>query len=163
MGSWTSLELELLRFLGQAVVVVLGWGVVHWLSGKRARYEAQRKLLIEECAALVAVVDEIFSDAFTYHTEARTSSRESKLNLMLTDLVQRVGLLIQIPNVNCTRSLATKVIAFKQSCTLSHFEDEHHDAIPSTHEIVRNLERSSIEMRHALAKLRYDLLASSGS
>jgi hypothetical protein len=162
MGNWTSIEVELLRFFGQAVVVIVGWAVVHWLSGRRARQEAQRKLLIEECGVLIAAVEKNFFEAFAYHTEMRISSRESKLNLALTDITERVGLIMQITNANSVRSLASKVIELKQSCTLSHFEDEHSDAISSTDPIIRNLERSSIEMRHALAKLRYDLLSTSG-
>ncbi len=151
----SSFWMEVVKFAGQAFVVVLGWVVVNNLTIKRARDKARREIAVKTVDALCDSIDKLFEDARTYHSSSRNIELEVRLKMGLKDFSQRVNGLLQITQNNdeLTKCFTT-VIALRRSITAQHFEDEHTQPIEND-PLYERVAEAVLEMKLHLNDLKH--------
>ena len=71
-----QIDVEFARFVGQAIVVCVGWWVVHDLSLRRERDKARRDLVAKTTESMGDVVTSILIEGRAYHLQLRESASE---------------------------------------------------------------------------------------
>jgi hypothetical protein len=154
-----QLWLELAKFFGQALVIVLGWLVVHQLSRSRDREDSFRKYLIDEVSELNESLESIFDVVIDYHTTSRSLRVEQRIKLMLGAFSSRTETVArESPELLSGHRLRKAVTYLKRSCTLHHFEDEHTAPLDLGADVLQVLAQRVSEMRDELSDARLKLL-----
>lgn len=151
-----SVGAEILRFAGQAAIVVLGWTVVHRLSGERDRDKARREMLAKSADALGEIVDKLLTSARDYHLSTRDVTAEITIKMVLQDLTLRIASLSDI--CSDSRELAacrSSVLALKKAVTGNHFEDEHIHPIADSTEQLQEIAGTVLHAKQCLLKLKH--------
>lgn len=116
-GAWAA----------QAVVVVLGWAVVHWLSARRDRDKARREMLSKALDTLVVDLTELHQIARKYHVTARDESAEMVIKMSLQDITMRLVSFdaLNSAGVQYLSNCRSAVLQMRRAITGDHFEDEN--------------------------------------
>ena len=149
---------ELGKFVAQAAVVVIGWGVVNRLTQSREKDKARREMASRECDAIFALVDAFFSKSYEYHTTGRKLQDELFMKMEITHISYRV-LNLQALNISATTisSLLSTLIRLKIAATGNHFEDEHEGAMSQDSAELGDMAEASISMKRQLIEVKSEL------
>lgn len=147
---------EVLKFLAQAVIVGLGWFVVHRLSAQRDRDKARRELVVKSTDSLDSQVDTLFAVAKRYHLVARDVSAELQLKMMLQDLATRTVALSALCDTEANLApCRAEIGALRRAITGQHFEDEHLHALTDEHEQLQLIAEAVMRTKRAFTRLRH--------
>ena len=156
MATENSFWVELIKFAGQAAVVLVGWYVVHRLSITRDRDKSRREMVAKSADTLCDSVDNIFSDARTYHTSARDPSKEFHIKNGLQDLAFRIASLSKLIEEDCYHRLCIDgVMRFRQAVTKDHFEGEHVEPYDGSERQIESIAESALNLKRALLELKH--------
>ena len=145
-----------LGWLGQAVLVGLGWYAVHHLSVRRDLDKARREMLAASVDGLIDSVTTLFDEARAYHLGSRSEDSEITIKMSLQDLANALRGLDKLrPDLALLAKCRSEVALLRKAITGKHFEDEHEqplmpgDAIvQSVAEVVLRTKRSLLELKH---------------
>ena len=148
---------EILKFVGQAAVVIIGWIVVNKLSIKRETDKARKDILIKSIDALCDSVDKLFEVSRDYHSKTeRDLQAEIKIKMSIQDFGLRVASLkdltglipVYIACEDDTRYL-------RQAITGTHFEDEHTSAQTADSTIFQKIAETTLAAKRHLIALKH--------
>lgn len=152
----SSIGGEALTFALNTATVVIGWGVVHWLSSNRDREKSRREMVAKSADALVEETNKIFVDARKYHTEQRDLALETKLKVDLQDLSNCARSLVMLSSdaalLATCRSLTR---AYWKAITGGHFEDEHDGPLAQRCSQLELIAAQSLFLKQAFMNLKY--------
>lgn len=143
---------------GQALVVVLGWAVVHWLSARRDQDKARREMLSKALDSLVDDLTELHQKARKYHISDRDESEEIVLKMSLQDVTM---LLVSLNTLNSAKpeylaNCRSTVLQLRRAITGDHFEDEHLAPLPPSSRQLESMgaaflsaKRAALAAKHA--------------
>lgn len=154
---------SLLPSLVSAVMVVVGWYVVHKAQANRER----RKQIREYVTDLRDDLANLEKLVFDYHTSERDVAKEheiiSKLGRFeracstLPRFIYSQRFLKAVPleklnvDAKCMQEL-------RKAMTLQHFADEHLSAIDVHHALIQQMESTAVDMQEALERVRIEAL-----
>lgn len=144
------------KWLGQAIVVVIGWAVVHWLSAARDRDMARREMVVKSADHLIDALGTHLSVAHDYHLKARDASAELKIKMAIQDMAIRTQGLSDI--LNDERALATcraEVALVRRAVTGKHFEDEHDGSLSESAPQVQGIAEAVLRAKRAFLRLKH--------
>ena len=143
-------------FSFQALVIITGWVVVHWLSGRRDIEKARRELVAASTDVLSEQVNIILTDAHEYHLNPRCKRLEIKLKMALQDLTMKSVKLSDICRDRPTLASCRHLIGVtRRAITARHFEDEHDGEISEGDLIVESIADSVLRLKQCLLQLKY--------
>lgn len=147
---------ELLKFVAQALTVVLGWVVVHRLSSDRDREKARKELLVKSTESLGEAIEKLLIASQAYHGNARDANAEIMIKMNLQDLSQRTVALSDLSQ-NALEHAACRsaVLALKRAITGYHFEDEHIQPVTGSDPILQRVAADALKAKQALLKLKH--------
>lgn len=148
---------EFLKFLGQVVVVAIGWFVVNQLSLTRERDKARRDIVVKSTELLSDGIDKILTESRMYHLQERDTARELVLKMTLQDLAMRMAALSDICDQE--RLLApcrSDIAGIRRAVTGTHFEDEHDGKLPETSVHLQAMAESTLKAKRSLLKLKHE-------
>lgn len=147
---------EVLAFVAQAIVVVVGWIVVDKLSTRRELEKARREILTRSADELAFAVDRLMLDSRAYHLSARNEHAEVGLKMALQDLALRTialsDLCSDVAQLSACRSGAA---SFRRAITGTHFEDEHTEALQLHSEQLELIASEASRARQGYVKLKH--------
>jgi hypothetical protein len=143
-------------FVGQALIVVFGWLVVHKLSAKRDLDKARRELVARSADDLSSALNNVLTDGIRYHRSERDQTSELHLKMTLQDLGFRVSELSQI----CTEGALlarcrADIAATRKAVTGKHFEDEHEGPLPESDPQLQSIADAVLRAKRSLLSIRY--------
>lgn len=152
----SSTAAEFFKWVGQAIVVGLGWLVVHHLSVKRDRENSRREMLAASADGLAEALGALLAEGREYHLRGRSVSTELRIKMTLQDLAMRVsGLSDLCQETAHLASCRSDIGAVRRAITGRHFEDEHivqlHEAdtqLESIADAVIRAKRSCLRLKH---------------
>lgn len=148
--------IELVKWLGQAVVVGFGWTVVHRLSAQRDRDKARREMIAKTADELSDVVSALISDAREYHLAARDLKLELNIKMTLQDLAMRVqGLSDICAEEKALAPCRAEVAALRRAVTGNHFEDEHLGPLSESSEQFESIADVALRAKRRLLTLKH--------
>lgn len=144
------------RWLGQAVVVGIGWGVVHRLSANRDRDKARRELVVKSADSLIEAVGPILTEARAYHLDERREGAELRLKMALQDLAMRVHGLSDVCTMESVLApCRSEVAALRRSITGKHFEDEHLGPVDSGDQQLEAIADAAMRAKRQFLRLKH--------
>lgn len=147
---------EFLKFLGQAVVVGIGWFVVNRLSALRERDKARRDIVVESAEGLADEIDELLTDARSYHLGNRDSAAELSLKMTIQNLAMRTLALSDIcADERLLAPCRADVAALRKAVTGRHFEDEHEGPLKEGDIQVQLMAEAALKAKRGLLKLKH--------
>lgn len=147
---------EFWRFLGQVVTIVLGWIVVHKLSGTRDRDKARREMIAKSADSLSQAIDKLLVDARTYHLHQRDEDMEVQIKMLMQDIsIQTVGLKAICDNSDELTACRSGLISLKQAITAKHFEDEHVEPLGSADQQIQDVAAGVLRAKQAFLRLKH--------
>lgn len=124
---------DFIKWVGQALVVGLGWLVVHKLSSARDRDKARREMVAKSVDGLAETLNALFLEVRTYHLNARDVACELKIKMTLQDMAMRAIALSDICSEQPSLAQCRADIAsLRRAITGKHFEDEHTGQLTET-------------------------------
>lgn len=146
-----------LSFLGQAVVIIVGWWVVHNLSARRDRDKARRDLVVEAADRLSDSADELLNQAVTYHTASeRDLAAERRIKMGLQDLVLQLNEIEGVcGGLHLVSACRSSVGAARRAITGKHFEDEHMSGLSESEDQLQLIASTVLDLKRHLARLKY--------
>ena len=146
-------------FLGQAIVVVLGWVVVHWLSAKRDLSKARLEAISSACNGLIADASRLLTAAREYHIGLRSDTAEIGLKMALQDMSTMTLSLRDICDDRATLAQCRGDIATaRRVITGSHFEDEHDAPLQATAPQLEEIAMAVLRVKQSLLKVKHSQL-----
>jgi hypothetical protein len=143
-------------FVGQAIVVGLGWFVVHRLSVKRDMDKARRELVADSADALVESLNSLLADALKYHRAERDQANELHLKMALQDLAVRAAGLSDIcRDERLLTPCRTEIAGARKAITGKHFEDEHDGPLSEADPHLQTVAEAVLRAKRSLLKIRY--------
>lgn len=147
---------ELLRLLIPAVLIIVGWLVVHSQTAARDKEKARREVIAETSDALASQVSSILSIARTYHLSERDLEREVTIKMLLQDLSLQTSELSEICKDGATLgSCRSAIRSLRRSVTGQHFEDEHDGPLRSGHEQLECIAADVVRAKQMLLRLKH--------
>lgn len=147
---------EVVAFLAQAIIVVVGWIVVDKLSARREMEKARREILARSADELATTVDRLMLDSRSYHLSARDERTEIGLKMALQDVALRTAALSDlcgdIAQLGACRSGAA---SFRRAITGTHFEDEHSEPLSLHSEQLELIASEALRARQSYVKLKH--------
>jgi hypothetical protein len=147
-----------------AVLVVIGWFVVHKAQSNRERRKQIREYVSDLCDDLT----ELETLAIGYHTSVREEAKEqeiiSKLGRLekacssLPRFIESQKFLFKAVDSKKLKIDGKRMQVLRQAMTLNHFGDEHTGALGHQDDFILNLELAAVEVREALDGVRIDSL-----
>ncbi len=147
-----------------AVLVVIGWIVVHKAQSNRERRKQIREYVSDLCDDLT----ELETLAIGYHTSAREEAKEqeiiSKLGRLekacstLPRFIESQKLLFKAVDPKKLKIDGKRMQVLRQTMTLDHFGDEHTGALGHQDDFILNLKLAAEEILEALEGVRIDSL-----
>lgn len=147
---------EFWKWLGQALVVVIGWVVVHKLSATRERDKSRREMVVRSADHLIDALSAHLFDAHKYHLSERSVEEELKIKMTLQDMAMRASGLSEIVRDELLLApCRTEIAGVRRSVTGRHFEDEHEGPLPESSEQVQAVAESVLRAKRALLRLKH--------
>jgi hypothetical protein len=149
-------ETQVWTFLGQAVVVIVGWWIVHLLSEKRDWEKARREMTAKSADAMIDMTTTLHADSRAYHLADRNDSLEVRIIGSLQDFGARTNALGEICSDASSLALcATEIIRLRQAITLEHFADEHTAALHSGDKQLEAIAEAIVRVKRAFLRLKH--------
>lgn len=143
-------------WLGQAVVVGVGWYVVHRLSVARDRDKARREMVAKAADAIVENLTDLIAEARDYHLKPRDVTAELKIKIDLQDAAMRIAGFHDVCADKAPVSRCTSAIGYlRRSITAHHFEDEHSDPLPLSDSQLQEMAEAVLRAKQELLKLKH--------
>ena len=143
-------------FSFQALVIIVGWAVVHYLSGRRDFDKARRELVAASADALSEQADIILTDAHEYHLNPRSKRLEIKLKMALQNLAMQSANLSNIcPDKPTLASCRRSIGVTRRAITARHFEDEHNGELTEGDLIVESIADAGLRLKQCLLQIKY--------
>lgn len=144
-----------LAWIGQAIVVGVGWYVVHKLTTNREREKALRDAVLDSVDTIAGSVTDLLACAQQYHRKERDIADEIRIKMDLQDLSIRLNSLSDIyleasPLAHCR----SKVTGLRKAITGQHFEDEHYAPLTATDQQYQSIAAAALDLKHGLLKIR---------
>ena len=147
---------EALSFALNTATVVIGWGVVHWLTANRDREKSRREMVAASVDLLVEATGRIFIDARQYHSEPRDVALETELKVDLQDLSNSTRSLAMLSSdIALLATCRSLVRAFWKAITAEHFEDEHDGRLAQRCLQLELIAAQSLLLKQAFMNLKY--------
>ena len=147
---------EFVKWLGQAIVVGVGWWIVHRLSVARDRDKARREMVTKSADGLMDNLSPILETARTYHLSSRDAALELRLKKALQDVAMRVqGLSDVCDNEVVLARCRSAILTLKKSITFEHFEDEHFGALVEGNQQLEAVAESVLRAKRYLLNLKH--------
>jgi hypothetical protein len=147
---------ELGKFASNAVVILIGWGVVHYLSARRDLVKARKDLIVKCTEGVEAAANDLLSKAISYHINARDLPLERDIKVSIQDMAQRLAALDKIcTDTSIRQRCSGRIIALRQAITGSHFEDEHAAPVSESDPKIQDIAQRVSEFKRSLLELRY--------
>lgn len=143
----------------QALIVVLGWVVVHRLSAARDGRKLRIEVTLRTIDGLSASLNALLELSRDYHASPRDVSREIRIKVALQDFSGSLRALRRVVVSDASQTVCERCITpLRQAITGAHFEDEHDVPLPLTDELVEGIAAEISKAKNALALLRNDQL-----
>lgn len=156
MATDGSFARDVLSFVAQAVVVIVGWIVVDKLSSRRDFEKSRREMLTKSADELAAVVDKLLVDGRAYHLASRDETAEISLKLALQDLGLRTMALSDVcDDIAQLSACRTGIAALRRAITGRHFEDEHLSTLLLHDEQLELIASEASRARHCYVRLKH--------
>jgi hypothetical protein len=154
---------EILKFGGQALIVALGWFVVHKLSIKRDTDKARREMVAKAADGLSDLTDQIFAMSIKYHMTAdRDSASEASVLMKLSDLGCRLGSLASLVSEGSVLEECTHaVVGLRQAVTKQNFQDQHEAALTMESQTIQMISATVIKVKQVFLELKHSQFPSS--
>lgn len=162
-SNFLGLGTTMLPSTVSAILVVIGWFVVHKAQSNRERRKQIREYVVDLCDDLA----ELETLALGYHTTPREEAKEQEIISKLGRLEKACSTLPRflesqkffkaVQPVKLTMD-GRRMQVLRKAMTLNHFGDEHTGALGRQDEYILNLELAAVEMREALEGVRIDAL-----
>jgi hypothetical protein len=144
-------------FVGNVVVVGIGWYIVHRLSIDRDLSKARLEMLADAADDLDKRANEVLLSAQAYHTSPRDVQLEAQIKMALQDMAMRAIKLSDVadgataPCADCR----SKIAALRRAATGRHFEDEHTGEIGRGDVILQDVAEATLQVKRAALSLKY--------
>jgi hypothetical protein len=147
---------EFLKWLGQALVLGVGWVVVHRLSALRDRDKARREMVAASASDLMEVIDDIFHCARQYHLKPREISAELRIKMSIQDVAARIAGLSDVCNAEAVLApCRTEIGGVRRAITGHHFEDEHEGALQPSDKQLEVIADAVLRAKRQLLRLKH--------
>lgn len=144
-----------LAWIGQAVVVGIGWYVVHMLTMQREREKALRDAVLASVDGIADAVTELLACAQQYHRQERDIADEVRIKMDLQDLSIRLNSLSDIYlETSPLAQSRSKVTGLRKAITGQHFEDEHNGPLVSSDQQYETIAAAALDLKRGLLKIR---------
>lgn len=151
-----SIGAEFLKWVGQALVVGVGWFVVDRLSAQRDHDKARREVIAKTVDTLMEAIDMILEDARAYHLEERNPSMELRLKMSLQDVVMRVlSLSVVCAEESALAPCRADIASLRRAATGAHFEDEHLAALAHGDAQLELIAEAALRAKRSLVRLKH--------
>ncbi|MEP7099933.1 MAG: hypothetical protein ABI781_05455 [Burkholderiales bacterium] len=155
-SSGSGLGAELFKLVVQALLIVVGWMVVHRQAARRYLDKARREMVAKSADAMSDQVTQIMANSRTYHTSVRDESIEIGLKSALQDVsLQAVELAEICKDAQVLTALRSSLLALRRSVTAVHFEDEHDHALPRQDRQLESIASDALRAKQLLLKLKH--------
>lgn len=158
MAEGASAGADVLRFLGQAATVILGWVVVHRLSMHRERDKSRREMVSKSIDGMAESIDKVLVDGRKYHLQDRDHELELRIKMVFQDLALRLS---GLSDLQCTHAqiapTRTALVRFKRSMTEKHFEDEHEGKLEPGAEQIELIAAEALRTKQLLLSIKHSL------
>ena len=152
-----QIDVEFARFVGQAIVIGVGWWVVHALSLRRERDKARRELVAKTTDSMGDAVTSILIECRAYHLQLRESASELRLKMSLQDLAMRAAGLSDIcSNPELLSTCRSDIAGLRRAITGQHFEDEHLDPLGDGDAQLQAIAEMSLRAKRSLQRLKHN-------
>jgi len=159
-GAEPSTLSEFWKWVGQAVVVVIGWAVVHRLSAARDRDKARREMVVKSADQLIDALGTHLSAAHDYHLKARDVDAELKIKMAIQDMAIRAqGLSDVLKDEQALATCRAEVALVRRTVTGQHFEDEHEGALSENAPQVQAIADAVLRAKRAFLRLKHSQFA----
>ena len=149
---------EVARIILPALLIIIGWVIVHILSSKRDVSNSKREIISKTADDFCEVVDSLLIKANQYHSQPRNATLEIEIKITLSDLSLRISSLVPITKKQQTLSSCLQsVVSLRQAITREHFEDEHTSPIRDG-AISEKIADAVLEMKRHLMQLKIEQL-----
>jgi hypothetical protein len=146
------------QFLFNAVVVGVGWLIVHYLSKKRDLDKARRELIAKSVDSLIQAMTSLLGDARKYHSSARSLELEVQIKMSIQDIAESVsGLKSLIQDKGHVASCQLSVRKVRAAITGAHFEDEHSEPLDGNSGTMQTIADEVMRSKRALTNLKHSL------
>lgn len=147
---------EFWKWVGQAVVVVIGWVVVHKLSTARDRDKSRREMVVKSADQLIDALTTHLAAAHDYHLKKRDVPTELKLKMALQDMAIRAqGLSDVLNDEQVLAPCRAEVALVRRAVTGQHFEDEHDGAVDDNAPQLQAIADSVLRAKRAFLRLKH--------
>lgn len=137
------------------IPLVIGWGVVHFLSAKRDKDKARKEMITKAADSLVDSATQVFATAQRYHTNERKVEDEQRLKIELQDMSIRT---LQLSSVIDTQSniklCSTSIADLRRAITGRHFDDEHEVALDVSAPQISEIADAYLRVKRAFFSLK---------
>lgn len=149
-----------LSWLGQALVVALGWYVVDRLSAGRDRDRARREAVIKAADELSGAISKLLADARAYHSAIRNINAELLIKLLTQDISLQLSALSEIvSNTSLLAQCRSKVVTLRRTITGKHFEDEHLEPLMDGDQQHQEIAEAALDLKRVLLRMRHHQFA----
>ncbi|MDQ0040856.1 hypothetical protein [Variovorax boronicumulans] len=143
-------------WVAQAIVVVIGWIVVHNQAAARDRDKARREMISKSADSLADELDELLSQAREYHLKERDRALEVRIKMSLQDAAMRsAGLTIICGDDAALARCRSEIAALRRAVTGNHFEDEHAGALDETDIQFQTIADTLLRAKWGLLQLKH--------
>ncbi|WP_343734480.1 hypothetical protein [Acidovorax sp.] len=157
-------EFSWFNFIGQAVVVVAGWYVVHRLTVARDIDKSRREMIAKAADSLIENLTDLLSEIREYHLNDRDFAQELKIKSALQDAAMRTTGLHQVCKERdlisrCNSSLG----AVRRAATMEHFEDEHTGPLGQRDRLFEDVAAAVVKAKQDILHLKHSQFPRSAS
>lgn len=143
-------------WLGQALVVGIGWFVVHRLSAARDRDKSRREMVVKSTDSLSDGLNTLFSSARDYHLNSRSVETELAIKMALQDLSMRVASLSEVfSDQSVLAPCRADIVAVRRAISGRHFEDEHEGPLPESDQQYQAIAEAVLQAKRTLLKVKH--------
>ena len=155
-GSGQGFAVELLKWVTQALVVGVGWLVVHRLSAQRDRDKARREMVAKSADSLVDAVTSLLVEAREYHLSERDVGKELRIKMALQDTAMRASSLSEISqDESVLAPCRADIAALRRAITGAHFEDEYEGALAESESQFQEIADAVSRTKRSLLRLKH--------
>ena len=147
---------EFAQFLGQVLVVAIGWFVVNRLAETREREKARRDIVVKSAESMSEGIDKILAEGRAYHLADRDTARELSLKMTLQDLAMRMAAMSDFcAHERLLAPCRSDIAGVRRAVTGVHFEDEHDGKLPETSVHLQVMAESALKAKRSLLRLKH--------
>lgn len=147
---------DFFSWLGQAIVIGLGWVVVHRLSVSRDRDKSRREMVASSADGLAESLSSLLAEAKGYHMKERNVGSELRIKMTLQDSTMRASSLSDIClDGTVLAQCRGDIAALRRAITGRHFEDEHTEILVETDNQLQSIADAALRAKRSLFKLKH--------